>query len=779
MIAILSWLVRKIGLSTLMALGLLYGALACLTSGMVFMVNGLDPILPWTAMTLGLFVGWVTGRSRLHWLWSFLIAIFSGAFLILLQLGRLTGPLWVLLLRSRELLIVFLQNWRSRKPIDTQLNLESQALQDVGAGMVALYNHLSSWLQAQFAHKPIFDPVAASLLWSALIFLAAAWAGWILRRKGHPILAITPAGILLAGLLNYAQDSPYILVMMLGSIFCLMVLINHRKQENRWIKNRMDYSTEIGLDTAMAIIPVVTVILSVSLIVPSIPVKGIVEFTQRLTQPQAAQVEQMGSSVGLSQKPQPPIKQSKPPRPDQLPRQHLLGSGPELSKRVVMTVRVADDGLNEASSQAKPAYYWRSLTYDQYTGLGWISLEKEVYGYKAGEPAIPSALPNHRLVLQEVRGVEKLGGILYQSGELVTANEDFQVAWRPPVNAERDEVGATIAKNTYQVKSLLPEEDEASLRNAGQNYPDWIIAHYLQLPSILPNRVIELAKGITRNANNPYDKARALETYLRAIPYSLDIPEPPENRDVVDYFLFDLRRGYCDYYATSMAVMARSVGIPARLVIGYASGNYDNQHDNYIVTEADAHSWVEIYFPGIGWISFEPTGSRPEIARPAGLSPQAPGVTEKIQPLEWFLPQYPSWQEVMIGAILLLILILFAWQSIDSLWLHWITPDTSILKIYTRLHRNGHPIARSSLSGDTPNEFSQALSIAVSQQARTGLLKQAFYSVNREISHITALYNQVVYSTHAVSKKDREQAIQDWKELRARLWLVRVLQKLF
>ncbi|MGE5221479.1 MAG: transglutaminaseTgpA domain-containing protein [Omnitrophica WOR_2 bacterium] len=779
MIRVLGWLVRKIGPSTLLALGLLFAALSCLTSGMLSMVEGLDPGLAWQATIYGLLVGWIAGRSRLHWFWSSLAAMVTGAIFILLKFGRMTGPLWILLLRSRDLLIAFLQNWRSQKPFDTELSLESQALQDTGAGLVAVYNHASTWLQAQMAHKPIFDPVAASLLWSVLIFLSAAWAGWVLRRKGHPILAVTPAGLLLASLLNYTQESPYVLILMLASVFFLMVLTNHSKLEKRWIITGIDYSTEVGIDTAMAILPVVTVILSVALIVSSISVAGIVEFTQSLTRPKAAQVEQIGSSVGLSQKPQPPGKSNKPARPDQLPRQHLLGSGPELSQRVVMTVRVAGMGVTEPPGQSKPVFYWRSLTYDQYTGLGWLSLEKEVYSYKAGEPAIPSALPQHRLVLQEVHGVENLGGIIYQSGELVTANEDFQIAWRPPANTGLDEVGGTIRKNSYQVKSLLPEVDADTLRNAGVAYPDWVAGRYLQLPSYVPNRVIELAKGITRSANNPYDKARLLETYLRAIPYTLDIPEPPQDRDVVDYFLFDLRRGYCDYYATAMVVMARSVGVPARLATGYASGRYDSQQGHYIVTEADAHSWVEIYFPGAGWIPFEPTAVRPEIARPAGPPLPAPSNSEKAQPLEWFLPQYPSWQEVVIGAILLLILILVAWQSLDTLILQRVSPNVTVQRIYNRLRRTGRPIATSSLAGDTPNEFSQALSGAVGKQARIGLLKQAFYSVNREVSQITALYNQIAYSPRTASKKDREHIIQTWKELRGRLWLARLIQKLF
>ena len=138
---------------------------------------------------------------------------------------------------------------------------------------------------------------------------------------------------------------------------------------------------------------------------------------------------------------------------------------------------------------------------------------------------------------------------------------------------------------------------------------------YLALPPGVPDRVRALAIELTAPERTPYDRARAIESYLRTFPYTLDVPRPPVGRDVVDYFLFDLKKGYCDYYASSMVVLARAAGIPARLVIGYANGTYNLNSKRFVVTEADAHSWVEVYFPGIGWVTFEPTSGRPPLNR--------------------------------------------------------------------------------------------------------------------------------------------------------------------
>jgi hypothetical protein len=126
-----------------------------------------------------------------------------------------------------------------------------------------------------------------------------------------------------------------------------------------------------------------------------------------------------------------------------------------------------------------------------------------------------------------------------------------------------------------------------------------------------------------------YDRARAIEQFLRQYPYSLDLPPPPEG-DIVDYFLFDLQTGFCDYYASAMVVMARAVGLPARLGVGFLQ--QPTVDGVQTIRQIDAHSWAEIYFEGYGWVEFEPTTpfAAPVIA-PAG--PSAPGPATPIAPV--------------------------------------------------------------------------------------------------------------------------------------------------
>ena len=127
----------------------------------------------------------------------------------------------------------------------------------------------------------------------------------------------------------------------------------------------------------------------------------------------------------------------------------------------------------------------------------------------------------------------------------------------------------------------------------------------------MPPELAAYAAEITEAAPpTPYDRAVAIESALRRLPYTLDVPAPPADRELTSWFLFDLKAGYCDYFATAMVVLARLNGIPARLAVGYTMGQFDPQRGDYLVTELNAHSWPELYFPGHGWIPFEPTSGQ-------------------------------------------------------------------------------------------------------------------------------------------------------------------------
>ncbi len=180
----------------------------------------------------------------------------------------------------------------------------------------------------------------------------------------------------------------------------------------------------------------------------------------------------------------------------------------------------------------------------------------------------------------------------------------------------------------YYGYSRLPTVNAAKLRAARSDYPEEIRALYLQLPS-LDARIPELAKSVTARARTPYDKAVAVESYLRSrYAYTLNLSGKPGD-DPLAHFLFETRAGHCEYFASAMAIMLRTQGIASREVNGFLPGEYNDLAGDYIVRASDAHSWVEVYFPGSGWITFDPT---PAVAEDFGFFSR--------------LGQYVDWMEL-------------------------------------------------------------------------------------------------------------------------------------
>lgn len=179
----------------------------------------------------------------------------------------------------------------------------------------------------------------------------------------------------------------------------------------------------------------------------------------------------------------------------------------------------------------------------------------------------------------------------------------------------------------YQVEAYVSDATGDDLRADDADYSglEWLTDRYLTVPASVPPEVGRLADKIVRDAGafTVYDKAKAIESYLRQYEYSTNITPPPSGVDRVDWFLFTGKKGYCEYYASAMVVMLRHLGIPSRLAGGYAPGTFDSATGAYIVKESSAHAWPEVYFPHYGWIEFEPTPSQAVISHDAAPTPSA------------------------------------------------------------------------------------------------------------------------------------------------------------
>ncbi|WP_175986561.1 transglutaminaseTgpA domain-containing protein [Bacillus sp. Marseille-Q1617] len=271
-------------------------------------------------------------------------------------------------------------------------------------------------------------------------------------------------------------------------------------------------------------------------------------------------------------------------------------------------------------------HYWRIETKDLYTGKGWEqSMEEEAGVPFRSDEELPFSLnpknEERELQTEKVMIEEAYPHVVYPYGvEKVTGNEEGSFEFMPVNEKIRsfDEAGESVRLEEYTLDYRYPSYSQKGMRaaNAEQEVmqvPEFV-ERYTQIPESTPQRVKDLAVEITQDEADWYDKVRAIEGYFEkeAFVYDqFDVAVPEENQDYVDQFLFETQRGYCDNFSTSMVVMVRSLGIPARWVKGYTEGDYRRQIDSeyklYEVSNNNAHSWVEVFFPEVGWVPFEPT----------------------------------------------------------------------------------------------------------------------------------------------------------------------------
>ncbi len=300
----------------------------------------------------------------------------------------------------------------------------------------------------------------------------------------------------------------------------------------------------------------------------------------------------------------------------------------------------------------------------------------------------------------------------------------------------------------YTSLSRRYRADILSLQTAPRDYPDWVKNRYLQLPSNFSPRIKALAQQLSAGATTNYDKTMALVKYLKSFTYSETPPAAPEGRDEIEFFLFDSKTGYCTYYSSSLAVMLRSIGIPTRIVTGFISGEAQG-NNSWLVRGTASHAWTQVYFPGMGWVDFEPTPgdryqgiSRPAdpasvtptpvatpvpagsvapntaptpTPEPAALTPQ-PGDPEATPPqpvagnpdtVAAQSGQFPTWV-LWIGGTILLVVGLYAARRYYVKQLLTL-PDPSPLTVYNRMNRAAQKAGFRGRSGMTAYEYSTYL----------------------------------------------------------------------
>lgn len=461
-------------------------------------------------------------------------------------------------------------------------------------------------------NQPVQDPMLFLTSMMVLFWGISLYGGYQLTRKGNPWAAVLIAAItfLIIDFYNpfLAHKGRYSAFFFLAVILLAgrLYFVNSRKE---WRKRgiAVDSETGHGLARSMILTSAILVILAWN-----VPV-----FFEVMTPGTAARNQVVNAwselrdwfgnvAAGL---------QGDTVRVNDFFGSELeLGRGNPLGDQAVFTVKTS------SKRATGMRYYWRGNTYDNYENGAW----------------------NNRLPLREMVDPDQwpLKYPDYAARKDVEFNFSMQASviqtlYVPslPLSISRPAVvvGETMnggdldvtsiasvtplrAGEVFQAVSSVSVPTITRLKAAGETYPEWVTGRYLQLPEGFSPRVIQLAQDITAGLETPYDKTEAITEYLRReIEYSDVIDSPPQGQDPIEWFLFDYQKGFCNYYATSEVLMLRAVGVPARMAAGFAQGEELDQANTYRVRILDSHAWPEVFFPGYGWVEFEPTVSQPAL----------------------------------------------------------------------------------------------------------------------------------------------------------------------
>ncbi|MEW6093829.1 MAG: transglutaminase domain-containing protein [Chloroflexota bacterium] len=312
-------------------------------------------------------------------------------------------------------------------------------------------------------------------------------------------------------------------------------------------------------------------------------------------------------------------------------RSLVLGQDAALSNTVYFRIQTTDVGGQER-------YYWRVRSYDTYENGLWetSSVEERSFTPRSRSLQLPEEAGLNAEFTFKV--IDTTAGTLVTPARPIWVGRPSLLAYLPVGDDVVDPLSFRAHEplqpgEEYLVHAILLEPTVKQMRLAGTDYPAWVTERYLQLPPDLPPAIADLAAEITAGAETPYEKAMAITTYLRSeITYTTHVPPAPAGRDTLAWFLFDYKQGFCNYYATAEVVMLRSLGVPARLTVGFAEGEHESP-GWYIVRQHNAHAWPEVYFPGLGWVEFEPTSSEPELTRLSGEE-AAPSADTAVDPTQ-------------------------------------------------------------------------------------------------------------------------------------------------
>lgn len=487
----------------------------------------------------------------------------------------------------------------------------------LGEGIASVITRFFRWLTDAVSGGINQDDLIFTMLVASLLWFLAYSAAWHIFRIDRVWRAILPPGLILVTNSIYYSGSSNLDIYLIVFIFMALLLIvrsNLDAREWDWYVNgiRVPRNLRRQFFRIGALLALIALLMAWA--IPSGNLQEQLDrFQEFLRADPLTQLSEFWNRLFSSAETQGPTTAD-----------YYGGDSLQLGG----AIRLGDQTVFLVSAPPGRRYYWRSRVFDTYEAGRWLPAANT----RLTDPQPPLDILAEPHIEGSRLPVQQQFTIGLSASRLIyTAPQPRQVnlATRTDlryVDASEQVMNISVIRpmsvlnrgDTYNATSLLSNATATQLRAVGGNYPQWVSELYLYVSPSITDRTYQLAQDIIRQsgATTPYDQAKAIENWLRLnIVYNETIPQPPQGRDPVDWLLFDIKEGYCNYYASAMIMMLRTLGIPARMAAGFAQGTWDAANQNYVVLERDAHTWVEVYFPGYGWIEFEPTAAQAPINR--------------------------------------------------------------------------------------------------------------------------------------------------------------------
>ena len=637
--------------------------------------------------------------------------------------------------------------------------------------------------------------------------VAGVWTSWWIFRRHNGLVALLPTGTILAvEIIN--DTSPglgFFVVLWLAAAASVLLRLNFVALKENWRSRRLPHAAdtgwtfgEVGVEATVGILAIAFLILPP---LSSSDISGAIIPGVMHADPfhpfGIGSGSGPGGGVGS-------IGYSETVRP-----------GTQLKAKPQTVMRVTGDA---------PTYYpyWRGIALAGWDGIQWYSLPstpeipvRQQPLVAAGAPIPRDDLPSdpQRIQIQHdtfqvVVPPEQTLATVFSSGEIISVNQPSKVrgimtseAGLPGlvpalVNVTGDNVNPSTfdtidqihfanqvrAPYTFSVTEAVPNAAVDELQSAGTNYPAWT-APYISLYAggvsakgysvARDTEIAALAQSIVHaaKATTPYDQAKAIESWFQEkgrFTYTLLTPPAPTGVRPLDYFLFTSHKGFCEDFSTAMNVMLRTLGIPSRQMSGFGQGVLDDRTHQYIVNSVDAHSWVEVFFPGYGWIPFEPTPdnvnapiSRP-LTRALLNAPSTPATEATARPRP--LPKEPAvdtggstsngafpniWRQALLGGAALLLLLIIG----ILLAARWLLAVKDVPRIWRRLLFLGDRLNVPRHRGDTPQEFA-------------GRLANYVPPLDEDVRRLASLYTRASFRREGLSADELADARRAWHRVR-------------